>query len=340
VKALSIKRVNSSNAILLSVALLNGCNQNDNDVQIDTTKPVIIITDASLVMGVVTDSTSPVSFTIADKGRIKAVDDSGSVSLSVADVEGLSKAQVTLATDGTLTANNILATVPIGRGYVVIRATDSSGNYTDNNVYFDISPATTSTQANIAVGQSLTLRFPVMANSQQASVTLPTNPAGVSAVTNLAGNELSVTLATNSSAVAGELKPKVRVITAAGEIYSFILTVNMQKAVPVDSTPPNKVSENLPFIDFAGETNQGTFTLNEPIASVSNIKFVNAKTGGTMTGGAASAKISEVNSMVVNMDYTIEHQWGGSSDGIRLCLDVKDLAGNSSNICSNKYGVN
>lgn len=338
VKPLPLKSFKSC-AILMSVTLLAGCNQNDHDVQTDKTKPVISMTNPELVMGVVLDSTKPVGFTIADKSRIMATDNSGSVSLSVVDVVGLSKAQVNLVTDSTLTANNISANSGIGRGYAVVRATDSSGNYMDSKVYFDISPATASTQANVTVGQSLTLRFPVMANSQQANVSLPINIAGVSGVANLAGSELTVTFNTNNSAAAGELKPKISIKTATGDIYSFVLTVNMQAAVPIDNIPPSKVSENLPWIDAAGATNAtGTVTLNEPIASVSDVKFVDAVTGVTLTGGAASARVSTVNPNMVEVAYTINPWWGG--DSIQLCLQTADIAGNTSNICSNKYHVN
>lgn len=340
VKALPLKSFNSI-AILLSVAFLAGCNQNDHDVQTDKTKPIISVANPLLVMGVVLDSTKPVNFIIADKSRINASDNSGSVSLSVVDVVGLSKAQVSLATDGTLTASNILATTAIGRGYVVVRATDSSGNYTDNKIYFDISPVTASTQANVTVGQSLTLHFSVMANSQQTSVTLPTNPAGVSAVANLAGNELSVTFNTNNSAVASELKPKISVKTATGEVYSFVLTINVQEAVSVDNTPPSKVSENLPWIDAAGATNAtGTITLNEAIASVSDVKFVDAVTGVTLTGGAASTKVSAVNPMVINVEYSIPAFGSSGWSRHQLVFTAVDKAGNSALIESDIYGVN
>lgn len=325
-------------AVLMSVALLAGCNKNDHDVKADKTKPVISVTNPSLVMGVVLDSTNPVSFTIADKNLIKATDNSGSVSLSVVDIVGLSKAQISLATDGTLTASNILATAAIGRGYVLVRATDSSGNYTDNKVYFDISPAMASTQANITVGQSLTLQFPVMANSQQVSVSLPTNPAGVSGVANLVGNELVVTFNTNNSALADVLKPKISVTTVTGEIYSLVLTVNTKAVVPVDITPPSKVSEDLVDVGVAGSTGVGSITFNEPIASVSDVKFVDAVTGVTLTGGSVTAKVSEANSMVVDVEYIVPFLPG--LPGMELCFLIKDFAGNTANICSNTYAVN
>lgn len=339
VKAFPLKSYKTC-AVLMSVALLAGCNENDHDVQADKTKPVISVTNPSLVMGVVLDSTTPVSFTIADKNRIKATDNSGSVSLSVVDVVGLSKAQISLATDGSLTASNILASAAIGRGYVLVRATDNSGNYMDNKVYFDISPATARTQADVIVGQSLTLRFPLMANSEQASVSLSTNIAGVSSVTNLVGNELSITFNTNNSAIECEFKPKISVKTATGDVYSFVLNVNLQNAVPVDSKPPSMVSEDLPFIDFAGEKNKGTFTLSEPIANVSDVKFIDAKTGVKLTGGAATAKVSAVSPMIVEVEYAISLFGWASTNGIKLCFIAEDLAGNSENICSNRYDVN
>jgi len=171
---------------------------------------------------------------------------------------------------------------------------------------------------------------------------LPTNPAGVSAVANLAGNELSITVNTNNSVVAGELKPKVSVRAATGEVYSFVLTVNVQGVVPVDNTPPSKVSEDLVNggIDTAGYTGVGSITFNEPIASVSDVKFVDAVTGVTLTGGASSAKVSVANAMVVDVEFTIGIFWIGILHGIKLCFTAVDLASNSVPICSNKYDVN
>jgi hypothetical protein len=352
VKALPLKLLNSS-AFLLAIALLAGCNQSNHDttppsiinivpVKIsDTTKPVLNISNASLVMGVILpNNATPSSFVIAPKGRITATDNNGTATLSVRQVVGLSAEQVQLAADGTLSAINILPTQAIGRGYVVVRATDSSGNYTDSKVYFDILPSTASTQANVTVGQSLTLQFPVMANSQQANVSLPTNPTGISGVANLAGNELIVSFNTNNSAVAGELKPKISVKTATGEVYSFVLTVNVQAAVPVDNTPPSKLSEDegLEGLGVAGYAGVGSITFNEPIASVSDVKFVDSVTGVTLTGGSATAKVSEANSMVVNVEYKTYFFWIGLK--IMLCFNAKDLSMNSSTVCSNKYELN
>lgn len=339
-KASPLKSFNSS-AILVSVVLLAGCNQNDHDVQSDKTKPIFSVTNPSLVMGVVLDSTNPVSFAIADNGRIKVTDNSGSVSLSIVDVVGLNKTQVHLTANGTLTANNILATNAIGRGYVVLRATDSSGNFTDSKVFFDISPATVSTKANVTIGQSLTLHFPVMENSQQSNISLPSNLAGISGVAILAGNELTITFNTNSSAVVSELKPKISVKTNTGEAYSFVLTVNVQEAVSVDNTPPSKVSESLPWIDAAGAANAtGTITLNEPIDSVSDVKFVDAVTGLTLTGGAANAKVSEVNPMVINIEYSIPVFGSSGWSRHKLVFTAVDKAGNSILIESDIYDVN
>ena len=340
-KALPLK-LSDFCTVLLSVVVLAGCNQNDHDVQSDKTKPTISITNPSLVMGVVLDNVNAVSFTIANSGRVKATDNSGSVILSIADVVGLNKTQVQLAVDGTLTANNILSTAAVGRGYVVIRATDSSGNYTDSKVYFDISPAIASTQANVTVGQSLTLHFPVMANSQQAIVSLPTNITGISSVANLVGNELVATFNTNNSAVAGELKPKFSIKTTTGDVYSFILTINLQDAVPVDSTPPSKVSEDLPWIDAAGATNAtGIITLSEAVSSVSNVEFVDAATGLTLTdGGKVSAKINEVNAKIINFEYSIPALGSSGWSRHKIVFTAVDNAGNSALIESDIYGVN
>ena len=225
-------------ALTVLAAAVSACNQSNHDttppsiinivpVKIsDTTKPVLNISNASLVMGVILpNNATPSSFVIAPKGRITATDNNGIATLSVRNVVGLSAEQVQLAADGTLSAINILPTQAIGRGFVVVRATDTSGNFTDSTVYFDISPNLSSTQATLGVGQSHTFNFAIMPNITSASVAMPNNVMGVSGQAYLAGNEVVITLNTNSSAVVGEFKPQVSLITADGKVYPLVLTV-------------------------------------------------------------------------------------------------------------------
>jgi len=153
-------------------------------------------------------------------------------------VVGLNKSQIVLRPDGELIANNITAATPIGRGYVVVRATDASGNFTDSTVYFDISPNLSSTQATLGVGQSHTFNFAIMPNITSASVAMPNNVMGVSGQAYLAGNEVVITLNTNSSAAVGELKPLVSLITADGKVYPLELTVTLKVDAPTTYAEP------------------------------------------------------------------------------------------------------
>lgn len=357
-------------ALTALAAALSACNQNDDDptAQPDSAKPVIVVANPSLINGLILEATQPQSLIISPAGRINATDNNGTAILSVRNVVGLSAEQVQLATDGTLSAINILPTQAIGRGYVVVRANDTSGNFTDSTVYFDISPSLNSTQVTITPTQSHTFKFAVMPNITSASVTVPTNVMGVSGQAYLAGNEVVITLNTNSSTVAGEFKPQVSLMTAEGKAYPLVLTVMVKvdapttyaepllsvnqdtntvainnmgdlvkdldgvkdvtvyleangvrignsqglyanvltstsadvaytisadyltkngvtgewesgthtfttkavldKEVPADTTPPSKVSEDLPKIDFPAETNGGTITLSEDASRV------------------------------------------------------------------------
>jgi hypothetical protein len=227
-------------ALTVLAAALSACNQNDHDTTPpDITKPTLTITNASLVMGVILpNSATPSSFVIAPKGRITATDNNGTAILSVRNVVGLSAEQVQLATDGTLSAINILPTQAIGRGSVVVRATDTSGNFTDSTVYFDISPNLSSTQATLGVGQSHTFNFAIMPNVTSASVSIPNNVTGVSGQAYLAGNEVVITLNTNSSAAVGELKPQVSLITSDGKVYPLELTVTLKVDAPTTYAEP------------------------------------------------------------------------------------------------------
>ncbi|MCB1658571.1 MAG: hypothetical protein KDI39_10110, partial [Pseudomonadales bacterium] len=217
-------------------AALSACNQNDDDptAQPDSAKPVIVVSNPTLINGIILDATQPQSLTISPAGRINATDNSGKVSLSIQDVVGLSKSQMVLRANGELIANNITATTAIGRGFVVVRATDGSGNSADSTVYFDISPTASSTQATIKPTQSHSFSFAVMPNIVSASVSMPSNATGVSGQANLVGNNVEITLNTNSSATVGEFKPQVSLTTAEGKVYPLMLTVKV--AVDTETT--------------------------------------------------------------------------------------------------------
>jgi PKD repeat protein len=96
----------------------------------------------------------------------------------------------------------------------------------------------------------------------------------------------------------------------AGNASEITRTVVVQEKL--DTIPPSKVSEDLPWIDFAGESSSGTMTLSEDISSVSDAKFVDAKTGATLSGGAVAVSVDPTNSKVVNVNYTINAEWGSS----------------------------
>ena len=183
---------------LLAAALLSACNENGDDGSVaDTAKPVITINNATLGNGVVLAapaSGTPVSFTISAAGRIKATDNSGAVTLSVLDVVGLEKSQVTLAADGLLTATNVLPATPVGRGYVTLRAKDASGNTVDSRVYFDINPSTDVAALSAAPGERVVRKLTVMDAVRSAVLEIPAGVVGLSGTAVLAGNEVTVTL--------------------------------------------------------------------------------------------------------------------------------------------------
>lgn len=81
-------------------------------------------------------------------------------------------------------------------------------------------------------------------------------------------------------------------------------------------------------------------TLSEDIASVSDAKFVDAKTGATLSGGAVSVSVDPTNAKVVKVDYTIGNSYEWAIHGIKLVFYVQDNAGNVSTIESNSYEVN
>lgn len=78
-------------------------------------------------------------------------------------------------------------------------------------------------------------------------------------------------------------------------------------------------------------------TLSEDIASVSDAKFVDAKTGATLSGGAVSVSVDPTNAKVVKVDYTIPaFGW----DKIKLQFTAVDKANNQAKIESNTYEIN
>lgn len=227
--------------LALLAAALSACNQNDLDIaQPDTTKPVITLNQPQLITGVQLSAITPVSFVIADVGRLSAIDNSGNATLSVVDVVGLLPSQITLAANGVLSANNITSTAAIGRGYVDVQALDSSNNSSRQRVYFDISPVLTATQANVVQGQSVSLRLPVMVNTQGASVVVD-SASGVSGTAHLEGNEVVVNLSATTTAIVGNISPQVQLVTQTGQVFRVFLAVKI--ATP--DTPPEFAQPSL-----------------------------------------------------------------------------------------------
>ena len=89
----------------------------------------------------------------------------------------------------------------------------------------------------------------------------------------------------------------------AGNASEITRTIIVQGKL--DIIPPSWVSEDLPYIDFLGESSSGTITLSEEIVSVSGARFVDAITGATLSGGAVSVSVDPMNKKVVKVDYTI-----------------------------------
>jgi hypothetical protein len=266
--------------LLLAGVMLTGCNSNSTDGAIpDTTKPALTLNNPALVTGIVLaapGSGTPVSFTIADTGRILATDNSGSYTLSVLQVVGLTAGQLTLDATGKLTAHDILPGNAIGRGHAVIRATDAAGNHSDITVYFDISPATVAAAGSVTQGQTVELRFPVSDAVASATLNLPGAPAGVTGTAVLVGHEVVVTFNTTLAAAAGTLAPELRLLDADGKTLAIALSVQVQAADPA----PVAAAESA----FAG--------LGDVLASdaggFSDIKFLTGPDAGTRelnTGG-------------------------------------------------------
>ena len=226
-------------SLLLLAAALSACNQNDQDIaQPDTTKPVITLNQPQLITGVQLSTTTPVSFVIADVGRLSANDNSGNATLSVVDVVGLLPSQITLTANGVLRANNIASTAAVGRGYVDVQATDSSKNSSRQRVYFDVSPVLTATQAKVVQGQSVSLRFPVMVNTQAASVAVD-SASGVSGSAYLEGNEVVVNLSATAMATVGSVSPQVLLTTQTGQVFKVFLTVGVIIDAPTEFAQPS-----------------------------------------------------------------------------------------------------
>jgi hypothetical protein len=300
-------------ALTVLAAAVSACNQSNHDttppsiinivpVKIsDTTKPVLNISNASLVMGVILpNNATPSSFVIAPKGRITATDNNGTATLSVRNVVGLSAEQVQLAADGTLSAINILPTQAIGRGSVVVRATDASGNFSDSTVYFDISPSLSSTQATITPTQSHSFKFAVMPNVTSASVSVPNNVTGVSGQANLVGNEVVITLNTNSSAVVGEFRPQVSLITFDGKVYPLVLTVIVKKDAPTTYAEP--------VLDINQDTNTVSISnMGKLVQDLDGVKDVTVylEANGVRIGNSEGIYANVLTSTSADVAYTI-----------------------------------
>jgi hypothetical protein len=253
-------------SLLLAGALLTGCNSNHTDGSTpDTTKPTLTLNNPALITGVVLaapGSGTPVSFTIADSGRIVASDNSGSYTLSVVEAVGLATGQLTLDGTGKLTAHDILPGNAIGRGHVVIRATDAAGNHSDTTVYFDISPAPVAATGSVTQGQALELRFPVSDAVASATLSLPGAPAGVTGNAVLAGHEVVVTFNTTLAAAAGTLAPELRLADADGKTLVIALSVQVQAADPAPVAPAGSAFAGLGDMTVSDNLGNGIDIIN------------------------------------------------------------------------------
>lgn len=64
-------------------------------------------------------------------------------------------------------------------------------------------------------------------------------------------------------------------------------------------------------------------TLSEDIASVSDAKFIDAKTGATLSGGAVSVSVEPTNAKVVKVSYTMDPWWIGKHLYLRFSAGDK-----------------
>jgi|GEM_PF-6045513 len=119
--------------------------------------------------------------------------------LSISKVIGLDLSQVSINSDRNIEFNNIKHDMAIGVGWITIRATDQSGNYSEQELLFGVVPNIPHI-INIKKGTSITIQYPVMPNLDTISITQPNNSFGMSASAYLAEHEAFIIVTASDNA--------------------------------------------------------------------------------------------------------------------------------------------
>lgn len=197
---------------LIIIISLSACNENSNDPigasAVDTTKPTITLKNEWIgfiqLPPEVAENGSP--FIDFSDYKITAHDNSGYVTLSIIDVKGLNKSQVTLNPDNSIAFHDISHSTNLGIGYVHLRATDNSGNYTENSLLFGIAATELRFPKDVALGKTTTVKYSVMPEIDQVEITQPLKSTGISTSAYLANNELFISITASSNATMEEEK--------------------------------------------------------------------------------------------------------------------------------------
>lgn len=192
------------------ITSLSACNENSSDPigAADTTKPKITLENKSFIgfFQLPLKEDGSINLGPFSDNKITAQDDSGSVTLSIVDVKGLDKSQVTLNPDNSISFHQISHDTNLGVGFVTLRATDNSGNYTNDYLLFGIAASELRIPIDIRLGKTTIIKYSVMPDIDQVEITQPTKSTGISTSAYLANNELFITITTNLNATTEEEK--------------------------------------------------------------------------------------------------------------------------------------
>jgi len=191
---------------LIIITSLSACNENSDDPigAKETIKPQILFTKDEAFAGFIRPpliGEDVISVIPYPENKIIATDNSGMATLSISKVIGLDLSQVSLNSDRNIEFNNIKHDTAIGVGFITIRATDKSGNYSEQELFFAITAAL---GIKIKQGESIAVKYPVMSDIDQVEITQPLKSTGISTSAYLANNELFINITANTNAATEE----------------------------------------------------------------------------------------------------------------------------------------
>ena len=193
---------------LIIITSLSACNESSSSpTQLaDTTKPTITVENKNFIdfIQLPLNEAGFVSFGPFNDTKITAQDDSGIVNLSIVDVKGLDKSQVTLNSDNSISFNKISHSTNLGIGIITLRAIDKSANYTDSEVFFAVTTSEMQTPKDITLGKTTTIKYFIMPDIDQVEITQPLKSTGISTSAYLANNELFINITANNNATTEE----------------------------------------------------------------------------------------------------------------------------------------